>query len=307
MTTSSIEYSTAAPATASKTCPRTNTAFSLVVSTRNRMPELSKFLRHLDKQTFHDFELLLVDQNSETSVPELLKPHSFLRHYFHSDERGASRGRNVVLQIAQGEILAVPDDDCWYSPDLLQSVIEWFDHHPDIDLLCALECNPDGEPMVPQKPPDAGFCTDQPIGLFPERSVWIAQSSMVFMRRRVRDVVGLLDESIGVGSDTKYQSGEETDYFLRALHAGFKMWFEPSIKVFHVELRTPERLRKTNYPYAVGTGLILRRHGCKLSRLLAVMCRCFGGAAVSICRLNFPMVAVYGRRGYGILVGYFGL
>ena len=140
MTTSSIEYSTAAPATASKTCPRTNTAFSLVVSTRNRMPELSKFLRHLDKQTFHDFELLLVDQNSETSVPELLKPHSFLRHYFHSDERGASRGRNVVLQIAQGEILAVPDDDCWYSPDLLQSVIEWFDQPQSlcVDFGCRL-------------------------------------------------------------------------------------------------------------------------------------------------------------------------
>ena len=279
---------------------------SVVVTTRNRMPEVDKFLQHLEAQTYRDFELLMVDQNPGTAVSELLKRHAFPQKYFHTDERGASRGRNIGFRAVRGDIIAIPDDDCWYPPDLLTTVVRWFDAHPDIDLLTVLECNPEGKPMVPQNPPPAGFCTDQPVGLFPERSVWMAQSSMVFLRRKVLDAIGLLDESLGVGCDTKYQSGEETDFFLRALHAGFKMWFEPSIKIFHVELRTPERLRRSNYPYSVGTGSVLRMHGCKAPRMLAVVTRSFGGGLASACRFNFPLSMVYLRRTLGILQGYFG-
>ena len=285
---------------------RSQARVSLIVTTRNRVNELNKLLQSLERQTYPDFEVLVVDQNSGPEVRDLLEGRAFRQQYFQSDKRGAARGRNVMLPLAQGEILAIPDDDCWYPPDLLGTVVQWFDQHPDIDLLCVLECNSRGEPMVPQNPPIAGFCTDQPVGLRMQRSVWMAQSSMVFMRRQVRDTIGILQESIGVGADTKYQSGEETDYFLRALHAGFKMWFEPSIKVFHVELRDTARLRKTVYPYSLGTGHTLRLHGCKLSRLIAVVCRSFGRALLSACELQFAQVPIYLRRGVGILVGYFG-
>lgn len=270
------------------------------------MAELDNFLVHLDGQTFRDFEVLVVDQNSRPGVPELLARHSFPQHYIHSPQRGAARGRNMALQIAQGEILAIPDDDCWYPPNLLETITKWFDDHPDIDMLCILECNPAGEAMVPENPPPAGFSTDRPIGFRMKRSVWWAQSSMVFMRREVRDTIGLLNESLGVGCDTKYQSGEETDYFLRAMHAGSRMWFEPSIKVFHVELRTPERLAKSTYPYSLGAGYVLRLHHCGLSGLLAVASRALGGAIISACRGEFRQASVYLHRAQGILIGYFG-
>ena len=286
--------------------PANAPTFSLVVSSLNRELELDKFLEHLDRQTYKHFELFLVDQNPEGGAKALLARHSVSSHYIPSNLRGVACGRNGGLRIAQGDILAIPDDDCWYPPELLEKVARWFTDHPDIDILCVVECNPQGEAMVPQKPPSAGLCSDQPIGLFMERSVWLAQSSMVFLRRRVRDAIGVMNEQIGVGSPSRYQSGEETDYFLRALHAGYKMWFEPSIRIFHVELRTPERLRKAIFPYALGTGYVLREHGCKLPRLLAVVCRSLGAAFVSACRLRFREVPLYLSRGIAIFMGYFG-
>ena len=281
--------------------------FSLIVSTRDRLPELENFLTHLESQTWQDFEILVTDQSSGDGVSALLQRHAFRQKYLRSDQVGLANGRNAGLQLAQGDIFAIPDDDCWYPTDLLETVAQWFDAHPGIDMLCVVECNPQGDPMVPQKPPPAGLCTDQAIGLSMKRSVWLAQSSMVFMRREVRDAIGGFDQSIGVGSGNKYQSGEETDYFLRAMHAGFTMWFEPSIRVFHPELRELRRIRKTNYPYSVGNGHLLRKHGCGLPLLLAVACRSFGGAIVSALRGKFDYVPIYLRRGVGILVGYFGL
>jgi glycosyltransferase involved in cell wall biosynthesis len=279
---------------------------SLIVSTRNRMQELDRFLVHLDRQTYRDFEVLVVDQNSGDGVEALLKGHDFPQKYFRSDKPGIASGRNVALHFAKGEIFAIPDDDCWYPPDLLERVADWFDQHADVGMLCILECNDKGEAMVPPNPLPAGFCTEQPVGWFRERSIWTFQSSMVFLRRSVRDTIGNMDESIGVGSTSKYQSGEETDYFLRAMHAGFKMWFEPSLKVFHPELRELQRIRKTNYKYSVGGGRLLRKHRFPLPRMLAVVGRALGGAVVSVCRLDFPMVSIYFKRGIGTLVGYFG-
>jgi glycosyltransferase involved in cell wall biosynthesis len=279
---------------------------SLIIATRNRKTELDNFLLHLDRQTYSDFELLVVDQSDEPGIEELLRRHSFRQQYFHSEKRGLAYNRNLALPLAQGEILSFPDDDCWYPPDLLRAVAKWFEGHPDIDMLSVAECNPEGQPMVPKDPPAPGLCSDQPIGLFSERSVWMVQSSMLFMRRKVRDTVGFMNESIGVGTNTKYQSGEETDYFLRAMQAGFKLWFEPSLKVFHPELRELPRIRKINYPYSVGQGYLLRKYHCPLPRLLAVIGRAFAGALVSACRLDFPYVSIYFKRGIGIFVGYFG-
>lgn len=279
---------------------------SLIVATRNRRKELENFLSHLDKQTYRDFEVVVVDQSDESGVEQLLQGYSFRQHYIRSGERGLARARNLGLPMAQGRILTFPDDDCWYPPELLRSVVRWFDEHPAIDMLSAVECNPQGQPMVPKHPPPPGLCSDQPIGIFPERSVWMVQSSMLFLRRKVKDAVGLMNEKIGVGAGTKFQSGEETDYFLRAMHSGFKLWFEPSFKVFHPELRELARIRRTNYPYAVGQGYLLRKYRCPLPRLMAVACRAFGGAVVSACRFDFPYVSIYFKRGVGLFVGYFG-
>jgi hypothetical protein len=83
------------------------------------------------------------------------------------------------------------------------------------------------------------------------------------------------------------------------------MWFEPSLKVFHSELMDIQRIRKTNYKYSVGGGRLLRKHHFPLPCLLAVVGRASGGALVSACRFDFPMVPIYLKRGVGTLIGYF--
>jgi hypothetical protein len=130
---------------------------------------------------------------------------------------------------------------------------------------------------------------------------------MIFLRKRVHEKIGFFSAWMGVGGGTEFQSGEETDYLLRALNAGFKMWFEPSLHVFHIELRTPERLANSNYRYAVGGGGLMRRHGCSVFSLAAILCRCLGGAVVSGLRGNITSAKMYLRRAKGLAIGYFAL
>ena len=223
---------------------------------------------------------MLLDQNAAPGASSLVNGHSFHRQYFATEERGASRGRNIGLGAAQGDIIAIPDDDCWYLPTLLEEVMKFFEGRPDANMPSVVECLSGGEAMVPKRPPSGGWCDAQPIALFEHRSAWVPQSSMIFLRRQVFETIGLFPEWMGVGAGTRFGSGEETDYLLRAMPAGFTLWFEPSIRIFHPDLNTPERKKNKNYDYAIGRGALMRRHGCGLLRLAAAVCRIFVGAAV---------------------------
>src|SRR5262249_42475363 len=149
-----------------------------------------KFFSHLDAQSYTSFEVVLVDQNEDNRVHAILSRHPFRHEHLQSGERGLSRGRNAGLLKAQGDIFAIPDDDCWYPPALLEEVVAFFERRPDVDLLSIVECNPDGKPMVPKRPPVAGWCDARPVGMLRRRSAWVPQSSMIFLHRRVYEKIG---------------------------------------------------------------------------------------------------------------------
>jgi GT2 family glycosyltransferase len=270
---------------------------SLIVATIHRVDELDRLLVSLEQQTTSDFEVIVVDQNPDDRVVRLLEAHHRLAIRHLRSARGLSRARNVGLSAACGELIAIPDDDCWYPPELLAAVAAWFDAHPRFGLLGTMVRTADNQPSGPRSPAASCRCT--------KSNVWsCAVSTALFMRRTVTDAVGGFNEDIGVGAASPYQSGEETDYVLRAFEHGFEMWYEPSLTVHHPPLDSVTRLRKTTYPFALGTGRVLRMHGYPLHEVGAHLARSFGGVAVSLCCGELNRAVVYALRGAGQLAGY---
>ena len=99
---------------------------SLILPTLNRTDDLAVFLDSLLEQTYKDFELIVVDQNEGNEVFEIVKDYEedFKIKYVKSDEKGLSLNRNRGLILMKGEIVGFPDDDCEYSPDTLEKVVE---------------------------------------------------------------------------------------------------------------------------------------------------------------------------------------
>jgi GT2 family glycosyltransferase len=270
---------------------------SLIVATIHRVDELDRLLISLEQQSTKDFEVIVVDQNPDDRLVPLLRAHDRLAIRHLRSGRGLSRARNVGLSAARGEFIAIPDDDCWYPADLLAAITAWFDAHPRFGLLGTAVRTADNLPSGPRSPAVSCGCT--------KSNVWkCAVSTALFMRRAVTIVLGGFDENIGVGAASPYQSGEETDYVLRAFEHGFEMWYEPSLTVHHPPLDSIARLRKTTYPFALGTGRVLRMHGYPLHEVGAHLARSFGGVAVSLCCGELNRAVVYALRGAGQLAGY---
>jgi GT2 family glycosyltransferase len=82
----------------------------------------------------------------------------------------------------------------------------------------------------------------------------------LFFRKKIFDVLQF-DESIGIGSPSRFQSGEDTDLLLRAYGKGFVVARTPSVVVRHDNgfADTPAALEKVRR-YAAGRMALLRRH-----------------------------------------------
>jgi GT2 family glycosyltransferase len=272
---------------------------SLIVATVGRVEELERLLASLEQQSYRHFEVIVVDQNPDERLAPALSRHPRLAIVHLRSGRGLSRARNVGLRIARGTLVAIPDDDCWYPPDLLGRVVEWFASDPRFGLLGVSVRTAEGSPSGPNSPARPRECA--------KRNIWgCGVSTALFLRAQVCRDVGEFDENIGVGSASAFQSGEETDYILRAFAHGFRMWFEPALTVHHPALDSPARLLRTTYPFALGSGRILRIHHYPLHLVGAQLIRSCGGAVLSLCHVDFLRARVYLLRALGQLVGYVG-
>ncbi len=239
---------------------------------------MERLFESLQKQGEDDFEVILVDQNPEGFLDDLLQTRAKdLNLRVVRSEKGLSRARNAGLRVARGEIVAFPDDDCWYPAGLLADVRSWFSEHSAIDVL-----------TCPTR--DANGALSNGTFLPTSRNVrrgqvlYAGNSNGLFFRARAIAATGFFDETLGAGSGTPFGAGEESDYLFRALDAGCKIHFERNLFTHHDQVtRTLDEagLERAAF-YARGFGRILRLHGFSFSYVLARAARSLVAAGLAL-------------------------
>jgi len=275
--------------------------FSLVLATVNRTREVERFLQSIDSQTHHDFDLIVVDQNDDDRLTPLLQHYEKRFSVKHlRSERGLSRARNVGLGHVEGDIVAFPDDDCVYPNNLLSSVAAFFEKNPDYDGLTGRATLLNSSESAWRFDKKSGNVTQS--NLF-ERAV----SFTIFLRRETVQKAGDFDINLGVGAGTVWGSGEESDYLLRCLRLGARIYYDTSIEVGHPAIAESCNLStvRKGYNYGRGMGLVLRRHHCPWQFVIYRLLRPMAGAFLSLARLN-PLKSIYYLATFwGRLQGYF--
>jgi glycosyltransferase involved in cell wall biosynthesis len=198
--------------------------FSLVLATVGRTSELNRLFDSLLVQTFHDFEVIVVDQNQDGRLMPILHRARCLglaiRHLRFSPPNLAL-ARNAGIAEASGQWLGFPDDDCWYEPQTLER----------IRLRSRRADRPQGiisrwveqDAAVP-----AGVLSWQRSSRFRDIPV---SSITLFFQYSLIERIGGFDGRLGVGQ--WFGAGEETDMILRALHSGALIAHEPAARVHH--------------------------------------------------------------------------
>ena len=99
---------------------------SVVTSIYNVEAYLNKFIESMLKQTYQNFELILVDDGSPDNCPAICdewgKKDTRIR-VFHKQNGGLSSGRNCGIEHAKGKYITFPDPDDWIEPNYLEKLI----------------------------------------------------------------------------------------------------------------------------------------------------------------------------------------
>jgi glycosyltransferase involved in cell wall biosynthesis len=235
---------------------------SLIAGTLGRAEVLQRLLQSLDAQTHQDFELIVVDQNDDDRVERVLEPFEDaldIRH-LRMDRKGLSRARNEGLQHVTGDVVAFPDDDCWYPEDLLETIDDLLQRRSAVDGVTARSYTLEGQRTV-QHGASSGRLT-----LWNVFGHGRGISYCIFLRANVVESVGRFDENVGVGAGTQWGSGEETDYLIRSLQQGYRIEHRTDLRVHHPKKDGVNRQRIESY--GRGIGYVFRKN--KISFAVAV-------------------------------------
>lgn len=253
--------------------------FQLIVTTLGRSQELARLLASLEEQSHRDLGVLVVDQSEGRDVATTLEARDWSFQVERAQSsRGLSRGRNEGLRRLAAlepapDVIAFPDDDCWYRPDTLERAARLLEA-AGRDGVSGSAADERGRPSTARWDPAPG-----PIE---PANVWRrAVSFTLFLRTHVVREIGPFDETLGIGAGTPWGSGEETDYLLRALEHGFALYYEPSLIVHHPQ---KERSPVVAISYGRGMARVLRTHGYSPWFRSKAVLRPLGGSLLSLVR-----------------------
>ena len=99
---------------------------------------LRECMESILSQSFADFELIIVnDASTDANVEHVVKSYddARIRYYANEKNMGISETRNRLIELAQGEYLAVHDHDDVSKPERFAKQVAYLDAHPEIGVL----------------------------------------------------------------------------------------------------------------------------------------------------------------------------
>lgn len=249
--------------------------FTVVIPTYNgeqRLPEVLQCLSQQTETEAIDWEVLVVDNNSQDGTVEIVQSFqaTFPRplRYLHEPRQGVVYARYAGVQAAQSDLIGFVDDDNFPDPHWIRNAYQFAQAHPQAGCIASrIHGSFEAEPPVhyqrilpffaltdrgntplryssPKKllPPGAGLVI--------RRTAWIAN---VPAQPRLRGRIG-----------QKMVTGEDIESIAHIQLAGWEIWYNPEMRMLH---KIPTRRLQRSYIIPMFQGIGLSRY---VTRMIGV-------------------------------------
>jgi glycosyltransferase involved in cell wall biosynthesis len=193
---------------------------SIITPAYNTAEFLSQTVSSVLRQTYQNFELLIVNDGSTDRTLELACQWARADGRIHVISRahgGPSAARNAAIREGRGEYFALLDSDDVWHPTFLEAQMQVFQAYPQADVVTGNAFNLGGD--ADGRPVNTANAACREITLIDilerENSVFI----MSVFRRTVIAAIGSFDEALPLN--------EDYDFWIRAAHAGCRFVQNP--------------------------------------------------------------------------------
>jgi glycosyltransferase involved in cell wall biosynthesis len=171
---------------------------SIVTPSYNQGQFIERTLLSVANQTGVEIEHVVFDGGSTDNTVEILKRFSPPVVWVSKKDKGQTDAVNQGIRVTDGEIIGWLNSDDVYYPGIIARVVDYFNAHPEIDVVYGMADHIDQEDHAfesyPSEPWDLERLKD---------TCFICQPA-VFFRRRIVQAHGILDESLNYCMDYEY-------------------------------------------------------------------------------------------------------
>jgi GT2 family glycosyltransferase len=224
---------------------------SVLISTYNRPELLAQALESLIGNTEKPDQIVVVNGGDERAdwVVQSCKTANEEKIEIilvKTINKNVAANRNVGLPYCRGDIVAMTDDDARVFPDWTKLMKQVHREHPEAGAVGGPVLGANAESLV---------CKVADLITFPDwpapQYVRTIPTVNISYKREVIDGLGPMDEALFCG--------EDVDYNWRVQKLGYKVYFDPRIKVYHHHRPTLKGFLNQHYRYGRGYYLVRRK------------------------------------------------
>lgn len=222
---------------------------SVVVASYNAARTLPACLDSLERLRYPDYEVILVDDGSTDTTPQIAQSHPGVR-YLRQDNHGLSVARNTGIAAAKGEVVAFTDADCRADEDWLHYLVGDLLAHDFVGIGGHNFLPPDDSLIAAAVLVSPGGPTH--VMLTDREAEHVPGCNMAFYK-------WALDE-IGGFDPVFRKAGDDVDVCWRLQERGHRIGFSPAGFVWHYRRSTVPAYLKQQGGYGEAEALLARKH-----------------------------------------------
>lgn len=201
-------------------------------------------------------EVLVVDQSDGSETEEIVRRRMpDAGTWIPCDGRGIGLALNTGLRAASNEVVLITNDDCTVADDWVGVALARFAGNPRLIVTGRVLAAGDAA-MVPSTKQDAQ----------PHDYTGSLQDGALFGANMAVSRDALL--SFGGFDERIVPSAEDNDLGYRWLRSGRSLRYEPAMRIWHHDWRTPRELRSHYRRYGVGQGMFYAKHLAERDRTM---------------------------------------
>ena len=273
--------------------PRTSRV-SVIVASYNGARTLQACLESLERLHYPDYEVILVDDGSTDTTPQIAAQFAKVQFFRHPQNLGLSVARNTGIAAATGEIIAFTDSDCRADEDWLYHLVGNLLQHGWASI---------GGPnfLPPEDSPVAAAVMASPGGpahvmLTDRQAEHIPGCNMAFHQWALA--------ALGGFDPIFTKAGDDVDICWRLQQAGWQIGFSPAAFVWHYRRSTVPDYLKQQRGYGEAEALLVHKHPEYFNSFGGSLWRgriYSGGGLASLPRRSFIYRGVFGSAGFQTL------
>lgn len=229
---------------------------SVIIPAINKPMNLQKCVCSILKNTYKNFEIIIVDQGEVNVVngKELLFDNPKIQ-YFKVNWKGKTRALNFGIKKSKGDIVAFTDHDCIVTTDWLQNIIDFFNNNKDVYFITGrvlpfkISSNKNVKVVIPDYKL-VNFTKKTRSFTKPLYAMTVVTGNNMAVKKSLFSKIGLYKTWLGPGA--KGFAGEDTEIAIRSILAGYKMCYVPNIKVYHDGYTKISDFEKKEFLYFCG-------------------------------------------------------